>query len=61
MQATGVSDMEFAGLIKSDRGDGTYDYALRYGEFIPLLIDQTQRSKKRLAALESRVALLEGN
>lgn len=52
MQATGVSDMDFAGFIKTDNGDGTYDYALRYSEFIPLLIDQVQKLKARVAGLE---------
>lgn len=52
MAAAGVSDMDFAGFIKTDNGDGTYDYALRYSEFIPLLIDQVQKLKARVAGLE---------
>ena len=59
MLTVGVSDMDFAGFIKSPDGDGTYDYALRYSEFIPLLIDQEQKSKKRIADLEARVKVLE--
>lgn len=53
MLTVGVSDMDFAGLIKTDNGDGTYDYALRYSEFIPLLIDQVQKLKSRVAGLEA--------
>lgn len=53
MLTLGVSDMDFAGFIKSPNGDGSYDYALRYGEFIPLLIDQVQKLKARVAVLEA--------
>ena len=53
MSVTGVSDMDFAGFIKTDNGDGTYDYALRYSEFIPLLIDQVHKLKSRVAGLEA--------
>lgn len=35
MKECGISDMEFAGLIKTPNGDD-YDYSLRYGEFIPM-------------------------
>lgn len=55
MQVTGVSDMDFAGFIKSKNEDGSYDYALRYSEFIPLLIDQIQKLKTRVAELEAAV------
>lgn len=53
MLSVGVSDMDFAGFIKSPDGNGGYDYALRYGEFIPLLIDQVQKLKARVAGLEA--------
>lgn len=53
MLSVGVSDMDFAGFIKSPDGNGGYDYALRYGEFIPLLIDQVQKLKSRVAGLEA--------
>ena len=53
MLAAGVSDMDFAGFIKSDNGDGTYDYALRYSEFIPMLIDEVQKLKSRVKVLEA--------
>lgn len=56
----GLTSMDFAGLIKSPRLDdegqeieGEYDYALRYAEFIPLLIDQVQKLKKRVNELEA--------
>lgn len=53
MAERGVSDMEFAGFIKSPRQEGNgFDYALRYGEFIPMCIDQIQKLKARVAALE---------
>lgn len=49
-----LSDIDFAGFIKSPRegADGGYDYALRYTEFIPLLIRQVQKLKARVAELE---------
>lgn len=53
MLSVGVSDMDFAGFIKSPDGNGGYDYALRYSEFIPLLIDQVQKLKVRVAGLEA--------
>ena len=56
---TGLTSMDFAGLIKlpklDDEGnvvEGEFDYALRYGEFIPLLIEQVQQLKKRVRELE---------
>ncbi len=49
----GISSVDFAGFIKSPRSDGGYDYALRYGEFIALLIWQVQNLKKRVEALEN--------
>ena len=57
MADSGVSDMEFAGFIKSPReGVDEFDYALRYGEFIPLCIDQIQRLKGRVEQLERNVS-----
>ena len=56
MAALGVPSRDFAGFIKSERPDGAgWDYALRYGELIPLLIEQTQRVKARVAELERRI------
>lgn len=59
--ANGLTSMEFAGLIKSPKEDEDgnvvdgYDYGLRYGEFIALLIEQVQKLKKRVAVLEGNV------
>ena len=52
--ACDISAMEFAGFVKSPRKneDGKYDYALRYTEFIPLLVWQVQKLKARVAELE---------
>lgn len=53
MEEAGISSRDFAGFIKSKRRDGSgYDYALRYGEFIPLCIEQTQQLKARVLKLE---------
>lgn len=58
----GISDMEFAGFIRSpmQNEDGTeipgkYTYGLRYGEFIPLCVDQIQRLKTRISELEAKI------
>lgn len=66
MEQTGVSSMEFAGFIKSERSDEEveqrgegYDYALRYGEFIPLCIYQIQQNKEQIRQLKARIAELE--
>lgn len=57
MAESGVSAMEFAGFIKSPKEDkGGFDYALRYGELIPLCIDQIQRLKGRVEQLERRIS-----
>lgn len=54
----GLDSTDFAGFVKSPRvGEdgqltGEYDYALRYEEFIALCIDQIQRLKARVKALE---------
>ena len=59
MMKCGISDMDFAGFIKSPKEDaegntidGEYDYALRYAEFIPMLIWQVQKLKARVTELE---------
>ena len=53
MAAHGIDSMELAAFIKSPSEDGSgYDYGLRYGEFISLLIDQVQKLKKRVRKLE---------
>lgn len=45
----GLTDMDFAGLIRSPREDGGYDYALRYGEMIAMLIREVQELKRRIS------------
>lgn len=58
----GLAGTDFAGLVKSPRKDeagqvieGAYNYALRYAEFIPLLIGQVQKLKTRINDLEARI------
>ena len=58
----GYTTLDFAGFIKSPRRledgtvvEGEYEYALRYGELIPLCVEQIQRLKKRVAELEGKV------
>ena len=60
---SGLTDMDFAGFIKSPRKDddgnvleGEYDYALRYGEFIAMLIWQMQTLKAEVVKLKGRLA-----
>lgn len=54
----GISEKEFAGLMKlehapkDEQDTKKYDYYLGYEEFIPMLIDQVQRLKKRLDEME---------
>ena len=43
----GIPTSDFAGFIKIEDS-----YALRYGEFIALLIDQVQKLKARVRELE---------
>lgn len=66
LEAGGLTDMDFAGFIKSPRVDkdgkeieGEYDYALRYGEFIALNTHMIQKLMRRTEKLERRVAELE--
>lgn len=49
MQKNGISSNDFAGFVKDDAG-----YALRYTEFIPLLISQIQKIKKKIIKLEEK-------
>lgn len=51
----GLTDMDFAGLIRSPREDGGYDYALRYGEMIAMCINQIQSLKAHVTELERRI------
>ena len=53
MAECGIDSMELAAFIKSPgEENGGYRYCLRYGEFISLLIDQVQKLKRRVSALE---------
>ena len=57
----GISENEFAGLMKlehapkDEQDTKKYDYFLGYEEFIPMLIDQVQKLKKRIDDLEKGV------
>ncbi len=58
----GYTTLDVAAFIKSPRKDnegnvveGEYEYALRYGELIPLCIEQIQKLKRRVAELEAKV------
>lgn len=55
LEDLGISTQDFAGFVKYPKVDedgneieGEYEYALRYGEFIPLLIEQVQNIKNAL-------------
>lgn len=59
LEDCGISTTDCAAFIKAPQTDddgneieGQYDYALRYGEFISLLIEQVQKLKTRVKALE---------
>lgn len=54
LSACGMTSLDFAGFIKTPKEDQStgYDYALRYTEFIPLLVWQVQKLKARVAELE---------
>lgn len=55
LEKCGISTAEFAGFVKAEREDGNgYDYGLRYGEFVALLIDQVQKLKARVNTLEDK-------
>lgn len=59
LENVGLTSQDFAGFIKSPKQDSEgniisekYNYALRYGEFIALCIDQIQKLKSRVTILE---------
>lgn len=56
LEEAGLSGMDFGGFVKSPREDGGFDYALRYGEFIPMCIARIQELTARVAKLEGRFA-----
>lgn len=52
LEAAGLTDVEFAGFVRSAEPEGKVLYGLRYGEFIAMLIEQVQSLKARVSALE---------
>lgn len=56
LEEAGLDGMDFGGFVKSPRKDGGFDYALRYGEFIPMCIARIQELTARVARLEGRFA-----
>lgn len=48
LEECGLTDMDFAGFVKSPREDGGFDYALRYGEIIAMLVQEVQELKRRI-------------
>ena len=48
----GLTNQDFAAVVRETAEDGTERYFLRYMEFIGLLIDQVQKLKARVARLE---------
>lgn len=51
----GISTKDFGGFVADVDKDGNPTYGLRYGEFIPLLVDQVQKLKARMGQLEAKV------
>ena len=51
MEAAGLTDMEFAGFIRSPQEDGSDRYGLRYDEFIAPLISVVQKQRAEIDAL----------
>lgn len=50
----GISTVDFGGYVEDKDEDGNPVYALRYSEFVPLLVDQVQKLKARVAKLEGK-------
>lgn len=55
LEELGLTTADFAGLVKSPRENGGYDYFLRYNEFIPINTWEIQKLKARVAELEARL------
>ena len=55
LEELGLTTADFAGLVKSPREDGGYDYFLRYNECIPINTWEIQKLKARVAELEARL------
>ena len=50
----GISTQDFGGYVADVDQDGNEILGLRYSEFIPLLVDQVQKLKARVAGLEGK-------
>lgn len=50
----GISTKDFGGYVADVDKDGNEILGLRYSEFIPLLVDQVQKLKARVAGLEGK-------
>ncbi len=50
----GISTADFGGYVADVDEDGNPVYALRYSEFIPLIVDQVQKLKARVARMEGK-------
>lgn len=64
MEECGLTDLDFAGLIKSPVLDENgnvidYVYALRYAEYIPLIVDIVQQQAVQLQEQENRLQIVE--
>lgn len=51
----GLTNQDFAAVVREIAEDGTERYFLRYMEFIGLLIDQVQKLKARMGQLEEKI------
>ena len=54
LEKHGISTQDFAGYVEGIKHNGEIIAGLRYNEFIPLLVDQVQRLKARVAELEGK-------
>lgn len=50
----GISTQDFAGYVEGVGENGETTYGLRYSEFVALLVEQVQKLKARVAALEEK-------
>lgn len=54
LDRNGIPTADFGGYVEDKDEDGNTIYALRYSEFIPLIVEQVQKLKARVAQLEAR-------
>ena len=50
----GIATADFGGYVADQDANGNPIYALRYSEFIALLVDQVQKLKARVARMEGK-------